>query len=59
MVGSHAIVIGKHLLLMVELRVRTKVVGKVSGLGLGVSIEGGDLARFTGIYKIGSGRHGD
>ena len=43
MVRSHAIVIGQHLLLMVQLRVRAEVIGKVSGLCGIIAVVGGNV----------------
>jgi hypothetical protein len=57
MVGSHAIVIHQHLLLMVQLSVRTKIVGEIRRLGLGVSVEGGNLPRLGGVHKRIVGWH--
>ena len=61
-VGSHSVVISEHLLLMVQLCVGTKVVGKIRRLGLGISVERRNLiiARSVGErWWVGvRGRHG-
>ena len=45
MVGGHAVVVGEHLLLVVELAVGAEVVGEVRRLGLFVAVEGGNVVR--------------
>mmetsp|Transcript_20585 Transcript_20585/g.45821 ORF Transcript_20585/g.45821 Transcript_20585/m.45821 type:complete len:291 (-) Transcript_20585:214-1086(-) len=54
MVGRHPVVVGQHLLLVIELGVRAKVVGKVGGLGLLVPVERGDFSVARGVGKFGS-----
>lgn len=52
-VRRHAIVIGEHLLLVVELGVGAEIVGEVGGLGGGVAVVGGDV---VGCGFVGKGR---
>ena len=57
-VRSHTVVVGQHLFLVVQLSIRTKVVGKVGGLLLLIASEGRDLALLRGVYVVLVGHAG-
>jgi len=55
-IGSHTVVIRKHLLLVIELSIRTEVICKITGLRLFISVEGGDFSVAGGVGKGRGGR---
>mmetsp|Transcript_11011 Transcript_11011/g.26020 ORF Transcript_11011/g.26020 Transcript_11011/m.26020 type:complete len:429 (+) Transcript_11011:180-1466(+) len=52
MVGRHSVVIGKHLLLVVQLGIGTEIVGEIGSLCLLVSVEGGDFSIAGCVGKL-------
>ena len=53
MIRRHTIMIRQHLLLMIQLRICTKVIGKIGGLGFFVSVEGWNFSGRGEVAEVG------